>query len=245
MLTKAQEKLIKSLQTKKGRTQSGLCLVEGQKVIQVASGAVEEVFTKQDSLNFDKLVTTGTPQDMAATARIPRFSPEDVLSSDTILLLDGVQDPGNVGSIFRLCQGFGATLILIESADPVSPKVIRSSVGAIFTVPWITVSRAKVSDLLERASHDILRLEFLDGPFASYFEKNQSAETSEAPKERAGGIELFATEKPTLLVVGSEGRGIQLPLKAPSISISHEASLESLNVGHAVAIALHHRYQSR
>ncbi len=245
MLTRAQEKLIKSLHRKKGRVENGLCLVEGLKVIGVAASAVEYVFTKEDSLIFDKLVTTDTPQDAAAVAQIPRFTPEEVLSSETILLLDGLQDPGNVGGIFRLCQGFGASLILIESADPTSSKVIRASVGSMFSVPWVTVSRSKVSGLIERASHDVLRLESPLVAAGSYFQKEgEVAEESDSFKNRdVGGVELFATKKPAMLIVGSEGRGIQLPLKAPSVSIVHDKALESLNVGHAVAIALHERYK--
>jgi tRNA G18 (ribose-2'-O)-methylase SpoU len=244
MLTRAQEKLIKSLHRKKGRVQSGLCLVEGLKVIGVAASAVDYVFTKEDSLIFDKLVTTETPQDAAAVAQIPRFTPEDVLSSETILLLDGLQDPGNVGGIFRLCQGFGASLILVESADPTSSKVIRASVGSMFSVPWITVSRPKVSDLIERSQHDVLRLESPINAAGSFFQKEGKVdyETDSFKNRQTGGIELFATKKPAMLIVGSEGRGIQLPVKAPSVSISHDKALESLNVGHAVAIALHERY---
>lgn len=246
MLTKAQEKTIKSLHRKKGRVESGLCLVEGQKVIGVAAGAIEYVFTKEDSVNFNKLVTTDTPQDAAAVAQLPRFTPEEVLSSETILLLDGLQDPGNVGGIFRLCQGFGATLILVESADPASPKVIRSSVGSMFTVPWVSVSRSKVSDLIERASHEVFRLESPTVSAGSYFQKGGEVnEEAQSFKNReVGELELFTTKKPVMLIVGSEGRGIQLPVKAPSVSIKHDKALESLNVGHAVAIALHARHQT-
>ncbi len=243
MLTKAQEKLIKSLHRKKGRLQSGLCLVEGRKVIEAAGRAVEDVFTKQDSLNFDKLVTTESPQDMAATAQIPRFTTEEVLSSETVLLLDGVQDPGNVGAIFRLCQGFGATLVMVESADATSPKVIRSSVGSMFSVPWISIPRSKASDLIERAPHEVLRLEAYVPPSDPFFEKNIDKK-EEVYRGELGDVDLFTKKEPMMLIVGSEGRGIQLPVKAPSMAIEHDKALESLNVGHAVGIALQHRYRS-
>jgi TrmH family RNA methyltransferase len=208
MLTRAQEKLIKSLHRKKGRAESGFCLVEGEKVIEAAG---------EDAIEY-----RFTPQDVAAVAKIPVFSKEQIFGGRTVIVLDGVQDPGNVGAIFRLCQGFDATLVLIESADPSSSKVIRSSVGAIFHVPWAAMNRPEAHALLSTIeSHHLFRLEKTD---------------------RGQGIETFVTEKPAMLVVGSEGQGIQLSLQGPSVSIMHNEALESLNVGNAVAIALHTRF---
>jgi TrmH family RNA methyltransferase len=223
MLTRAQEKLIKSLHRKKGRTESGFCLVEGEKVIEAAGDdAIEYRFTAEDSDRYVDLVTTTTPQDVAAVAKVPKFSKEQIFGARTVIVLDGVQDPGNVGAIFRLCQGFDATLVLIESADPASSKVIRSSVGAMFHVPWAAMTRPEAHALLSTIeSHHLFRLEKTD---------------------RGQGIETFVTEKPAMLVVGSEGQGIQLSLQGPSVSIAHNEALESLNVGNAVAIALHTRF---
>src|SRR5688572_28984119 len=136
MISHAQEKLIRSLKTKKGRRTSGLCLVEGKKLVEAAGKSVQFTFTSRDTKQFSKLVTTSTPQDIAAVAKLPVFDVEQVRDLETIVVLDGVQDPGNVGAAFRLCQAFGASLILVDSADATSPKVIRSSAGAIFHVHW-------------------------------------------------------------------------------------------------------------
>lgn len=217
MISKTQEKLIKSLHTKKGRAKSGLCLVEGKKVIETAGDTIDFSFTDKDTEKFSTLVTTETPQDIAAVARTPKWSASDIASRDIIVVLDGVQDPGNVGSILRLCLGFEASLLLIESADVTSPKVIRSSVGAMFQVPWGTVSRSEAKMYFEDLDRDIYRLEKVKG---------------------AEDMSSAIVNLPILLIAGSEGTGIQLDGDWKSIFIKHNESLESLNVGHAVAIAL-------
>ncbi len=224
ILTREEEKKIKTLQRKKGRDETGLCLVEGQKVIEAAGDYVEYTFDREDTVRFESLVTTKSPQDLAAVARIPVFNDEDLLSKDVMLVLDGVQDPGNVGGIFRLCQAFGASLLLVESADPASPKVIRSSAGGLFHVPWMSMKRPEVSKFLYQASRRIYRLEKSDD-FVD-----------------ADSIDSDAR---IAIVVGSEGSGIQMDLHAPSLSIGHNESLESLNVGHAVAIAMYSIYRHR
>ncbi|MBI2645275.1 RNA methyltransferase [Candidatus Uhrbacteria bacterium] len=218
MLTKYQEKVIKSLSTKKGREEYGLCLVEGQKVIELAGDFVEYSFGPKDSMRFHQLVTTETPQSHAAVARIPVWDIKDIMKNDIIVLLDSVQDPGNVGTILRLCLGFRAGLLLIESADPLSPKVIRSSVGALFQVPWISIKQKDISGILKKISRPVFRLE---------------------KKKEAQDISKTRIHLPIALVAGSEGRGIRKNIKGVSLTIHHHQALESLNVGHALAIALY------
>lgn len=214
MLTKKQEKLILSLHTKKGRLASGLCLVEGKKNIDAAGKSIEFIFTEKDTNNFKKLVSTETPQPIAALARIPRPTMKDIIARPIIVLLDGVQDPGNVGAIIRLCLGFNASLLLVDSADPTSPKVIRSSAGAVFSVPWQTIPRTHAEDALFMLNRPVYRLE-----------KSKKSDAT-------------ITDEKIVLIAGSEGRGILLPTKGKSFSIQHNSKLESLNVGHALAIVL-------
>ncbi len=218
MLTKAQEKLITSLQNKKARQASGLCLVEGKKVVEMAGRFVDFVFTAKDIKNFKKLVTTETPQDTAAVAKIPQWSDKDILAKKIIVVLDGVQDPGNVGAILRLCLGFSASLVLVESADPTAPKVVRSSVGALFAVPWQEIKRSDITSWLKKINRPIYRLE-----------------------KRSGAKELKTiNSRPLVLLAGSEGSGIKLAVAGQSVFIAHDKKLESLNVSQAVAIALYH-----
>lgn len=216
MLSKEREKIIRSLQTKKGRAKHGLCLVEGEKVIAMAGDYLEYKFDRSMTKDFDKLVTTETPQDVAAVARIPEWSNEQVAARDVVVVLDGVQDPGNVGSILRLCLGFGASLLLVESADPTNPKVIRSSVGAMFQVPWQQVEREDMEKFINDFSRPVYRLETKDG-----------AQT------------IGTVKKPAVIIAGSEGQGIKSDIEGESVYIKHDKALESLNVGNALAIVLH------
>lgn len=229
MLSKADEKLILALRTKKGRDKHGLCLVEGQNVIDAAGSAVSFTFTRSDTDRFDDLLTTETPQDVAGVARLPAWKLHDVWGRQTVVVLDGVQDPGNVGAIIRLCQGFNASLLLVESADPTAPKVVRSSAGALFSVPWVRVARADAKDIILALRKPVYRLERDKDPDA------------------AGSVSRFiaAPDEQAIIIAGSEGNGIQLPIPGAGVSIAHDPSLESLNVGNALAIVLHARYEAR
>jgi TrmH family RNA methyltransferase len=227
MLSARQESLIRSLHTKKGRTESGLCLIEGKKNIAEAKDFIEFSFGPDDSRKYEQLLETVTPQNIAAVARIPAWETEQIQKKDIIVLLDGVQDPGNVGTILRLCLGFNASLALVESADPASPKVVRSSAGAFFNVPWLDVKRDEATAFIKSCKRDIVKLE----------KKNKSQEIS--PK-------LIKTlPKKLLIIVGSEGQGISLKVTGQSIHIAHEAALESLNVSTALAIALFELYSRK
>lgn len=218
MLSIAKEKLIKSLHTKKGRQKHDKCLVEGRKVVDMAVKYVDFKFTPKDTQNFSDLVTTQAPQKVAAVANIPHFSLEDLKKLDVIVVLDGVQDPGNVGAILRLCLGFHAGLILVECADATNPKVIRSSVGAMFKTPWMMVERENIEATLKNMGRRIYRLE-----------KTYKA-------EEVSDINL---NKPCAIIAGSEGSGIQLKTSGQSMYIQHNSKLESLNVANALAITLH------
>lgn len=222
MLRTQQEKLILSLHTKKGREKSGLCLIEGEKNIETAGDAVSFRFTRDDTPRFDALVTTETPQDVAAVARIPEWKRSNVEDAHTIVVLDGVQDPGNVGTILRLCLGFDATLILVDSADPTNPKVVRSSAGALFHVPWLRIARADAAGRITQLKRPVYRLEG-------------------KPKSVPYAPDMQLPED-IVLIAGSEGRGISLNIPGQSIKIAHDPKLESLNVASALTIMLNSRY---
>lgn len=221
MLSRAQEKLIRSLRTKKGRAESGRCLVEGSKLVKEAGRYLDFRFTPEDTAEFARLVSTETPQTVAGVARQPEWTLKQVLARPTVAVLDHVQDPGNVGTILRLGLGFGAGLLLVESADPTSPKVVRASAGAIFKTPWLAISRTETERLLSEPDRPVFRLE-----------------------KRSGAQPLAALTKPprAIVIAGSEGQGISLPTAGQSVAINHDKKLESLNVAQALAIILHARY---
>ncbi len=219
MITKAQEKLIEELvSNKKTRRERGLFLIEGAKFVKDAKKYLEFSFTNKDTDHFRDLISTETPQSVAGVARIPEFTLENVAKCKVIVVLDNVQDPGNVGTILRACLAFDAGLILVESADPTNPKSVRASAAAILKTPWIEVGKFEVPDVLAGLERPIYKLELRDGalPIAK------------------------VKREPLVLIAGNEGRGVTLDIPdALSTYIPQNVELESLNVAIATSIALY------
>lgn len=217
MLTKSQLKLLRDLQTKKGRKERGMFVIEGDKFVREASQLVEFMFTARDTGAFTELMSTVSPQTKAAVARIPSWNIDEVLAKDIVVVLDNVQDPGNVGTILRACLGFGAALILVESADVTNPKVVRASTSALLRVPWVEMKR------------DEAEVFFEDNPRRAYrLEVRGDAITPEQVKKEI-----------MYIVAGNEGSGISLNLRGQSVHIPHDKALESLNVAIATSIVLY------
>jgi TrmH family RNA methyltransferase len=219
VLGKPQERILRELQTKKGREERGMFIIEGEKFVKDAGDLVEFTFGPKDTNQFREYVSTETPQTVAAVARIPKWTREDLQKYPTIVVLDGVQDPGNVGTILRACLGFRASLILIESADPTNPKTVRSSASAILRVPWVTVPRGEAEEYIVSLARPIYRLELTHHTIL--------------PKDIASGD--------VVLIAGSEGQGIRLDIEGTSVKIPQQRALESLNVAMAVGMVLYER----
>lgn len=218
MLSKSEEKLIKSLHKKKYRQETGLCLIEGEKLVADLADFTDLVFTGEDTRVFSSLVTTDTPQGVAAIAKIPEFKIEEVTASKKVVLLDHVQDPGNVGAFFRLALGFGFTIILRECADPFSPKVVRSSGGAVFRVPHVSMTLEEAEEFVAGSDLAVYKAEMHDNAI---------------PLREAGTDSC-------LLIFGNEGQGILGHYNGQSVYIEHASELESLSVSHAGAIMMHY-----
>ena len=141
-----------------------------------------------------------------------------------MVALDGVQDPGNVGTIIRLAAAFDAGGVILTggSADPFAPKSIRASAGAILALPVMAASR---SALLEEAAAN---------GFTLY-----------AAASGEGRLEVPTSA--AVIVFGSEGRGVSPALldAAKRISIRTSPTIESLNVATAAAIVLQRSYEGR
>lgn len=145
-MTKSQIQLIRSLADKKTREQSGLFVVEGRKMVDEllnSNMCVEEVFSTTNYPNATQISTKEmerishlkSPTDSLATAHIPHYNTQGVFDG-LVIALDGVQDPGNVGTIIRLADWFGISDILCSesTADCFAPKVIQATMGAAFRV---------------------------------------------------------------------------------------------------------------
>lgn len=134
-----------------------------------------------------KISTLTTPNAVLAVAQWPDVWPDAaLLESDICLYLDGIQDPGNLGTILRIADWFGFPAVFCspETVDVFSPKVVQASMGAVFRVP----SR-------EIALPDLL---------------SECATPPPVLGAVLGGSDVFQTDLPRhgLLVIGNEGRGI-------------------------------------
>ena len=217
-----QQKLITKLGQKKYRQELGQCIISGQKNVDTAKDNIVFTFKNTDVKDFKKIVGADGPQDIAAVANIPTWIIADLKKLNLIIVADGIQDPGNIGTIIRLCAAFKAGLILIESADPTNVKTIRSSAGLIFQVPWIEIARKNAEQFITDLNYQILKLE----------NKNTNIYCHQKDK-------LNVLDKKIVLIAGSEGQGIKLNIKGLSLSIDTKKNVESLNVATACAISMH------
>jgi TrmH family RNA methyltransferase len=146
MLTKSQIKLINSLKQKKFRIQHQLFVVEGLKVVQeflnsdyelVEIFAVDDHFsqynqklTRVDAKELSKISGFSTPNKVVAAFKIP--SPKAINWSALVVALDSINDPGNLGTIIRLCDWFGIENLVCSEAtvDCYNPKVVQASMGS-------------------------------------------------------------------------------------------------------------------
>lgn len=247
MISKNKIKYIQSLHRKKHRDQEGVFLAEGDKLVKEAlqsgfklrslcatSDFIEEHRLRSDGSyelqevsaeELKKISALQSPQRALVVVEMPSPTVDPLhldLSEDLILALDGIQDPGNMGTIIRSADWFGVKSIYCSSdtVDCYNPKVVQASMGSIFRVKVRYVSMLA---LLERAKREniISYGTFLDGE--SLYE-NQLAQRA-------------------LLVMGNEGSGIRAHaethlvhrIRIPAYSSSGS---ESLNVSIATSICL-------
>lgn len=158
-----------------------------------------------------------TVEDIVFSCRIP--SPAELPGKGRYLLLDGLSDPGNVGTIIRTCDAFSYDGVLVceGTADPYSPKAVRASMGSLFRTRLIRGGRGGLAELLEKSGVPL---------FAATLSHN------------ARPPESFDLSN-ACVAVGSESAGVSaelLSLAAGEIFIPMPGRAESLNVGVAAGI---------
>lgn len=237
-VSKAQIKLVRSLQQKKFRDELGLFVAEGDKCVEELQKAFELVSLYREGDNatpteIEQMSGLRTPQ---GTIGIFRQRAEDASAprEDLVLALDGIQNPGNLGTIIRTCDWFGVHDIYCspDTADCYNPKVVQATMGALSRVrvhyvdlpAWMEEVRAKDGELKVFGT-------LLEG-------KNMYEVLKEHP--------VTGNPSPlTVIVMGNEGNGISPqirslvthPIRIPSYPKDAETS-ESLNVSIATAIVL-------
>jgi TrmH family RNA methyltransferase len=237
-----------------GRTPSGLIAIEGEHLVTEAmrshlrfatvflrDGYQPPFATPDDAEHlllppdvFLSAVATEQPQGIAALVHPPVFSPDtypDTLfrgQATLILVLAGLQDPGNVGTLLRSAEAFAATgvLLLPGTASPWNPKALRASAGSAFRVPAITATEAEALDLL--AEHSIPAI---------------------AAVARSGiSVSAAPLTKSCALLIGNEGAGLSDSLIAAAahrITIPMPGKVESLNAAIAGSLLLYEASRRR
>ncbi|MEE0322729.1 MAG: RNA methyltransferase [Christensenellales bacterium] len=227
----------KALKDRKGRRESGCFLVEGRKMVEEALASAFDVETVlvQEGMELPDGLTmpvyelpahvlaavcdTKTPQGIAAVVRMK----EQSALGKHIVVLDGVQDPGNVGTIIRTADAAGLDGVLLSNqcADVFSPKVLRATMGSIFRMNLRTTDDlpGELTKLREKG-YSILSSQ-LDG--TPFYEREKVAEQ-------------FA------LIIGNEGNGVSEQVQQTAthrVRLPMRGGAESLNAAIAAAIMMY------
>lgn len=248
-IAKSEIKQVRSLQQKKFRDELGLFVAEGDKCVEELQKGFELVALYREGENatrveIEQMSGLQTPQGTIAVFRKPILplapSLEERAGGEVLLALDGVQNPGNLGTIIRTCDWFGVHDIVCsrDTADCFNPKVVQATMGALTRV------RVHYTDLAEwlkavSSQHSDVRIygTLLDG-------KDMYEELSAIRNQlSAEGSKLKAES--SIIIMGNEGNGISEevrrlvthPIRIPSYPKGAETS-ESLNVAIATAIVL-------
>jgi len=231
-------------------TEDGACAIEGVRIVEEAIrsglrfdavffresaegqakrllpqiGAHVETAVLPDKL-FASVVPSETPQGVAALVRYRQSSLEDLLAklaTGPLVVVAGLQDPGNLGTILRSAEAFGAAGVLLGegTVSPFNAKVVRGSAGSLFRLAAV---RVKLAEVLVKLREKSVRLT------ATSSHKGVSL-----PEANLDG--------PLAVLIGGEGAGISkdvLAMVDEVLAIPHAPQVESLNAGVAASIVLY------
>lgn len=234
MISKNRIRFIHALSQKKQRIENNRFIIEGEKMVQEAMlwipSQIETIYATTEFENttqnsnvvieeitdkeLKEISSLTTPNKALAICKIPEIKP---IISSLIICLDGIQDPGNMGTILRLADWFGIQDVVCSknTVDCFNPKVLQATMGAIFRV---NVHYVDLNDFLTKTELPIYGA-LLEGE--NIFENHY---------ERKG-----------IIVLGNEGNGISEDIKKhvqKAITIPRFGEAESLNVATAGAIIL-------
>lgn len=250
-----QIKTLKSLHLKKGRAETGLFLAEGARlareaadlgvwpeILLFAASALERpqvrrlvgeaeargvrlIETSESVLG--QIAKRDNPQTVIGAYK-QRLATLDTLTGDPIVALEGVRDPGNLGTILRTADsaGAGGVVLLGESCDPFSVEAVRASMGSLFAVK------------LARASFDELMR----------FKKTRGAEMIGASLQGAALDTDWPAQARTILLMGNEQSGLPAEMEASCdllVRIPMRGRADSLNLGVATAVMLYDLWRRR
>ena len=244
--------LAQLIKKSKARTEQGVYIVEGVKMFQesprdeiVKAYISEELFEKgtlKSSLDgipyevlknevFNHVADTKTPQGVLCILKQKKYTLDQLTAGKCplLLVLENLQDPGNLGTMMRTAEGAGVTGVLLSRGcvDIYNPKTIRSTMGSIYRVPFLYTD-----DLMG----DMDKLH------------DKGIITYAAHLKGKGFYDEESYQGPTAFLIGNEGNGLsdELSEKAKQyIKIPMEGQLESLNAAVAAAILMYEASRQR
>ena len=247
----ARIKYVSSIVTNaKARRKEGVFVAEGERIArEIPKDSLIECFVSSDYLSsgkadperwfgtgptvvspdvFRKMSDTRSPQGILCLCRMNGFTLDDFLCTKSdggikLLVLEGIQDPGNLGTMIRTAEGAGFDAVIMDenTVDVYNPKVIRSTMGSLFRVPVIeTAGLCEAVELLKQSS-------------VTVYAAAADAEVSYRDEEYGSRIAFL---------IGNEGNGLSsamLEAADRKVYIPMKGKLESLNAAVAAAILLY------
>jgi RNA methyltransferase, TrmH family len=200
-------------------------------------GAQVETLLLPDKL-FDSLVPSESPQGVAALVRFKQFSLEDVterLQVGPVVVLAGLQDPGNLGTILRSAEAFGSAGVILGegTVSPFNSKVVRASAGSVFRLPIVYGHGASATAKLEEVCEKL---------------RTQGVRLIATSSHKGTPLDQADLKSPAAIFFGNEGSGLPRDLMSKmdeSIAIPHATQVESLNAGVAASIVLYEAARQR
>jgi RNA methyltransferase, TrmH family len=242
------------------RTETGECAIEGARIVEEAirSGLrFKSVLFKESAQNlaerllpqigahvetlllpdkiFDAAVPSETPQGVAALVRLREFVLDDLverLQVGPVMIVIGLQDPGNLGTLLRSAEAFGSAGVVLGegTVSPFNSKVIRASAGSIFRLPFVV---AKAAGGTEQVSSRL---------------RQQNVRLIATSSHKGTPIHHARLTEASAVFIGSEGSGLPRTILAQVdelVAIPHTPQVESLNAGVAGSILLYEAARQR
>lgn len=243
MISKSDVKYIQSLAHKKFREEEGVFVIEGTKMVgeliqefpdkivhlYATQQWVDEVVREKildskisviDEMTLGKISQLKSPNQVVAVVKIPTHQSKDNSTSKLTLVLDQIQDPGNLGTIIRTCDWFGVQSIVcsLDTVDAYNPKTVQSAKGSL------------------------LRMNIQYADLITYLSSKKGVAIYAAALN-GNSIYEIEVKEPSIIIVGNEASGISkevMVLANQTITIPKIGKAESLNAGIATAIILSH-----
>lgn len=242
-------RIIRHLDSRKHREKLGLYLIEGENLTEEAfknNADIEFIAVNEDRLSyyenlfdgrlseccvmpaglFNRLAQTESSQGIMAAVRIPQLTQQQFMehiAGGNVIVLDRLQDPGNIGTILRTCDaaGYRGAVMIKGTADIYSPKVVRAAAGSVFRIPaYYTAGARDGVKLLKDSGLQIIGTGFDTEDM--YYDVDMRRNTA--------------------VVIGNEGNGISEEMAAlcdRTVKIPMRGKIESLNAAVAAGILIY------